>query len=94
MKENKELIEEKVAEYTQNKNKTSKDMTEILTINTIGMLSALFFKSLNGPDLIENILFILLTISSIITLSLGAYITHVYNKTISQLKKDLEEIQN
>ena len=94
MVENKELVEEKIQEYKQIRSKTNKDMTEILMINTIGMLSALFFKFINGPDFVENILFILLTISSIITLSLGAYITHVYNKTISQLKKDLEEIQN
>ena len=94
MKENKELIEEKINENTEKKTKIIKNMKFSVKLEIIGMIILLFFKYLTGENSIIDYLFDLLKNFVMADLIFATFMIYFYDHNILKLEDELEDKTN
>ena len=91
MKENKELIEEKINENTEKKTKIIKNMKFSIKLEIIGMIILLIFKYLIGESSIIDYLFNLLKNFVMADLIFATFMIYFYDHKNLKLEDELED---
>lgn len=94
MKENKELIEEKINENTEKKTKIIKNMKFSVKLEIIGMIILLIFKYLTGENSIIDYLFNLLKNFVMADLIFATFMIYFYDHNNLKLEDELEDKTN